>query len=132
MIRALKGIDDVITVSVVHHLMLEHGWTFAPSKLGVKDDLYGLNYLYELYLKADPNYSGRVTLPVLWDKQKETIVSNESADIIRMLNTSFKDFKKNAPDYYPAELAAEFDDINNFVYNNINNRKVGFATEQTV
>lgn len=134
MMRALKGLERVITVSVVHPLMLENGWTFDSSKSDVKDDLYGFNFLYELYLKANPEYSGRVTVPVLWDKQKETIVSNESAEIIRMLNTAFEAFQDNSTDYYPDELASEIDDMNDFVYNNINNGvyKAGFATEQAV
>jgi len=90
LMRKLKGLETLIPVSVVHPLMLENGWTFGrdfPAATG--DDLYQLDYLYQLYLKAEPEYTGRVTVPVLWDKQQQTIVSNESADIIRMFNSAF-------------------------------------------
>ena len=88
--RKLKGLEQIIPVSVVHPLMLENGWTFGrdfPETTG--DPLYHTDFLYQIYLQADPHYSGRVTVPVLWDKQRQTIVSNESADIIRMFNSAF-------------------------------------------
>jgi putative glutathione S-transferase len=90
--RALKGLEDVISVSVVDYLMAEEGWTFYGTTGSTGDALYGAKRLHEIYTRADPNYSGRVTVPVLWDKERQTIVSNESAEIIRMLNTAFNDF----------------------------------------
>ncbi len=130
--RSLKGLESLISVSVVNSFMGDHGWTFEPEAGATGDDLYGLNYLYELYLKADPNYSGRVTVPVLWDKQQQTIVSNESAEIIRMLNSAFDDLGAKPGDYYPAELTTEINSINDDIYHCINNGvyKAGFATTQ--
>ncbi len=103
--RKLKGLEQIIPVSVVHPLMLENGWTFGqdfPETTG--DPLYHADFLYQIYLQADPHYSGRVTVPVLWDKQRQTMVSNESADIIRMFNSAFDGVGARAGDYYPAEL----------------------------
>ncbi|MBL1377019.1 glutathione S-transferase family protein [Zobellella iuensis] len=131
--RRLKGLEEMIPVSVVHPVMLEHGWTFATDFEGATgDSLHGLDYLYQLYLKADARYSGRVTVPVLWDKQRQTIVSNESADIIRMLNGAFDDLGAKAGDYYPQELRPEIDELNAWVYDQINNGvyQAGFATRQ--
>lgn len=133
--RALKGLENMIDVSVVDYFMGESGWTFDQEHDDiVSDDLYGLDYLYELYIKADDNYSGRVTVPVLWDKQQDTIVSNESADIIRMLNSAFDDIGAKPGDYYPNDLHHKIDEINKRVYSDINNGvyKAGFATEQSV
>lgn len=129
-LRQLKGLEQHITVSVVHPLMLENGWEFAEQPLN--DDLYGLDFLYQLYLKADSHYSGRVTVPVLWDKQQQTIVSNESADIIRMLNSAFNEITGNTLDFYPDALQSDIDTINDFVYDRVNNGvyKCGFATKQ--
>ncbi|CNI50164.1 glutathione S-transferase domain-containing protein [Yersinia massiliensis] len=134
MMRTLKGLESLISVSVVHPLMLENGWTFArdfPAATG--DELYQLDYLYQLYLRADPDYSGRVTVPVLWDKQQQTVVSNESADIIRMFNSAFDNVGAIAGDYYPAALRSDIDDINSWVYDQVNNGvyKAGFATTQS-
>lgn len=128
--RKLKGLEQHITVSVVHPLMLENGWEFAAAPLN--DDLYQLDFLYQLYLKADPNYSGRVTVPVLWDKKRQTIVSNESADIIRMFNSAFNELTGNTLDFYPEALQADIDRINADVYDHVNNGvyKCGFATKQ--
>jgi glutathionyl-hydroquinone reductase len=133
-LRELKGLQDMIEVSVVNPLMLEHGWPLNqdfPDASG--DRLYGLDYLYQLYMKADPDYSGRVTVPVLWDKQQQTIVSNESADIIRMFNSAFDEVGAAPGDYYPAPLRAEIDAINERVYDRVNNGvyKAGFATSQS-
>jgi len=131
--RKLKGLEQHISVSAVHPLMLENGWEFEQNpESPLQDPLYNLDYMYQLYLKADDNYSGRVTVPVLWDKQKQTIVSNESADIIRMFNTAFNDLTGNTDDYYPTALQADIDAINSLVYDNINNGvyKCGFATKQ--
>ena len=123
--RQLKDLKDLIDVTVVEPLMLSNGWE-------LKDDQYGLDYMYQLYLKANPDYEGRVTIPVLWDKQTQSIVSNESADIIRMLNSAFNGFTGNDNDYYPAALQAQTDAINERVYGSINNGvyRAGFATSQ--
>ncbi|CAI8157739.1 MAG: Glutathionyl-hydroquinone reductase YqjG [Pseudidiomarina mangrovi] len=128
--RRLKGLEPHITVSVVDPLMLENGWEFAAAPLN--DGLYALDYLHQLYTKADANYSGRVTVPVLWDKKLQTVVSNESADIIRMFNTSFNELTGNTLDFYPAALAEQIDAVNERVYHRINNGvyKCGFATSK--
>ncbi|NQU58530.1 MAG: glutathione S-transferase family protein [Rhodospirillales bacterium] len=124
----LKKLEDVIGVSFVEPLMAERGWTFGPDG----DPLYGLKNLYEIYLKADPKCTSRVSVPVLWDKQNATIVNNESSEIIRMLNSAFDAFGDAAHDYYPLALRAEIDAINEDVYRRINNGvyRVGFATTQ--
>ncbi|MBW6423044.1 glutathione S-transferase family protein [Rhizobium sp. XQZ8] len=130
--RKLKKLEDLISVSVVDYLMLENGWEFKTRDGATGDDLYGLDYLYQLYLKADPNYTGRVTVPILWDKQEQTIVSNESAEIIRMLNTAFDDLTGSTADYYPEALRSEIDALNATIYDTVNNGvyKAGFATTQ--
>lgn len=134
--RTLKGLEDYITVSVVDPLMLENGWEFRSAETrteGATDDaLFGSDYLYQVYLKADPNYSGRVTVPVLWDKQQNTIVSNESAEIIRMFNSAFNDLTGNRLDFYQDALRQEIDELNDWIYPTINNGvyKAGFATSQ--
>ncbi|HFU3805180.1 TPA: glutathione S-transferase family protein [Streptococcus suis] len=132
--RKLKGLEDHITLSIVHPLMLENGWTFADGPGVIKDFLFNSDYLYQVYLKADPNYTGRVTVPVLWDKQTNTIVNNESAEIMRMFNTAFNDITGNYEDFYPEHLQTEIDAMNDFVYPNINNGvyKAGFSTNQAV
>jgi len=123
--RSLKQLEDIIDVVVVEPLMLENGWELS-------DPDYDLEFLYQLYLKADPNYEGRVTVPVLWDKHTQTIVSNESAEIIRMLNQAFNHLTGNSHDYYPVALRTEIDTINERVYEKINNGvyRAGFATTQ--
>jgi len=123
--RQLKDLQDLIDVTVVEPLMLSNGWE-------IKSEQYHLDYLYQLYLKADPNYEGRVTVPVLWDQQTLSIVSNESADIIRMFNSAFNGLTGNDYDYYPLELRAQIDAINEQVYDSINNGvyRAGFATSQ--
>ena len=130
--RKLKKLEDVISYSVVHHFMGEHGWTFRKEDGATGDDLYGLDYLHQIYTKADPHYSGRVTVPVLWDRKMETIVNNESAEIIRMLNSAFDEWGDASLDFYPSELRADIDAVNEFVYDNINNGvyRAGFATTQ--
>jgi putative glutathione S-transferase len=127
--RRVKKLTDAISVSVVAPHMLGQGWEFSDEW---PDDLHGAKRLYEIYLRADPNYSGRVTVPVLWDKQRGAIVSNESADIIRMLNSAFDEFGDASLDYYPAELREEIDAINAVIYKNVNNGvyRAGFATSQ--
>jgi len=131
--RALKKLDDYIGISVVHPHMLEHGWEFKTGMDGTTgDSLYGFRYLYELYCKADNLYSGRVTVPVLWDKKNQTIVSNESAEIIRQLNQAFNHLTGDKTDFYPQALAAEIDAMNDKIYIKVNNGvyKCGFATTQ--
>lgn len=135
--RALKRLEDIISVSVVDPFMGEEGWVFADhaarrSDGATTDAVLGKQRLYEVYLAADPAYSGRVTVPVLWDKKRGTIVSNESAEIIRMLNTAFAAFTEDRHDYYPAALAGEIDALNARVYDAVNNGvyKAGFATAQ--
>lgn len=133
LMRKLKGLEAIIPVSVVHPLMLEHGWTFGTDFAGATGDpLYHKNYLYQLYLQADPHYSGRTTVPVLWDTLENTIVSNESADIIRMFNSAFDAVGARAGDYYPVALRGQIDEINGWVYDQVNNGvyKTGFATTQ--
>lgn len=131
--RALKGLEAMIDISVVHWLMAENGWTFETDPEGIVGDrLFASRYFYEIYLKADPLYSGRVTVPVLWDKERGTIVSNESADIIRMLNSAFDDIGAAPGDYYPQAKRAEIDALNERIYDTVNNGvyKSGFATTQ--
>ncbi|QND53833.1 glutathione S-transferase family protein [Phyllobacterium sp. 628] len=130
--RALKKLQDVISVSVVDHFMGDEGWTFNAVDGATPDHLFGSKSLYEVYTRADPAYSGRVTVPVLWDKQQNTIVSNESAEIIRMLNTAFDAFGDASLDFYPEALRSEIDAVNALVYPNINNGvyRAGFATSQ--
>lgn len=123
--RQLKELQGLIDVTVVEPLMLSNGWE-------LKGDQYGLDYMYQLYLKANPDYEGRVTIPLLWDKQTLSIVSNESADIIRMFNSAFNGLTGNDKDYYPAVLRTQIDAINERVYGSINNGvyRAGFATSQ--
>lgn len=131
--RALKGLDDHISVSVVHPDMLSEGWTFdADYDRATGDRLYDLPFLRDIYLKADPKASGRVTVPVLWDKVEKTIVSNESAEIIRMLNSAFDGITGNADDYWPEELREAIEPVNSRIYDTLNNGvyKCGFATTQ--
>lgn len=133
LMRKLKGLEKLISVSVVHPLMLENGWTFDEDFAGATgDSLYQNEYLYQLYLHADKDYTGRVTVPVLWDKQQNTIVSNESADILRMLNSAFDAVGARAGDYYPTDLRHKIDEVNSWVYDTVNNGvyKAGFATSQ--
>ncbi|MYZ46724.1 glutathione S-transferase family protein [Propylenella binzhouense] len=128
-LRKLKKLDQAISVSVVEPLMLGHGWSFSDE---LPDHLYRSERLYEIYLKADPHYTGRVTVPVLWDKERETIVSNESAEIIRMLNSAFDAFGDAAVDLYPEALRPEIDAMNERIYGAVNNGvyRAGFATTQ--
>ena len=131
--RSLKGLEDMIDVSFVHWFMGDKGWTFEADAEGVVGDrLLGLKYAYEVYLKADPNYSGRVTVPILWDKEKQTIASNESSEIIRMLNSAFDAVGAREGDYYPEALRAEINKLNERIYHTVNNGvyKSGFATTQ--
>jgi putative glutathione S-transferase len=127
--RKLKKLTDAISVSIVEPHMLSEGWEFNDTW---PDHLYGKRRLYEIYAMADPAYTGRVSVPVLWDKQRETIVSNESADIIRMLNSAFDAFADSSLDFYPEPLRLEIDALNAVIYENVNNGvyKAGFAPSQ--
>ena len=131
-LRKLKGLEDMISVSVVHWFMAENGWTFEADEGSTGDHLFGADYLHQVYTRAHPTYSGRVTVPVLWDKETATIVSNESSEIIRMLNSAFDDIGANDADYYPEALRGGIDGINDVVYNTVNNGvyKSGFARSQ--
>lgn len=133
-VRKLKHLEDIISISVVHPHMGDKGWDFRHYPGGATgDDLYGFDYLHQLYTRADPRYSGIVTVPVLWDKQQQSIVNNESSEIIRMLNGAFDAWGDAGVDLYPAPLRSEIDAINHRVYDDINNRvyQVGFAQTQT-
>lgn len=130
--RALKGLREMIDVSIVHWLMGENGWTFADGPGVVPDPIHGAQFLHQVYTAADPRYTGRVTVPVLWDKRRGTIVSNESSEIIRMFNTAFDAAGAITADYYPAAARAEIDALNQRIYETVNNGvyKCGFATSQ--
>lgn len=130
--RALKGLEDMIAVSVVHPLMLDRGWTFEPGEGVVPDPVNGARYMHEVYTAAKPDYTGRVTVPVLWDRETGTIVSNESSEIIRMFNSAFDSVGATGPDFYPAPLRDEIDRVNAPIYDHVNNGvyKSGFATTQ--
>lgn len=131
--RALKGLTDHITVSVVHPDMLGDGWTFEDDFDGATGDtLFGLPFLRDIYTKADPQISGRVTVPILWDKQQNTIVSNESSEIIRMLNSAFDGLTGNTTDFWPIDLRDRIEALNTRIYDTVNNGvyKSGFATTQ--
>jgi len=123
--RSLKELEKHIDVTVVEPIMLENGWE-------LKGDQYGLDFLYQLYLKADADYEGRVTVPVLWDKKTKTIVSNESSEIIRMFNSSFNSLTGNEDDYYPEAKIDDIEQLNNRIYHTVNNGvyRAGFATTQ--
>src|SRR6202020_644326 len=129
--RKLKDLESVISMSVVDPVMGDAGWQFGSG--AVADTVNGKNKLGEVYLLADPRYTGRVSVPVLWDKEQRTIVNNESPEIIRMLNTAFAGLTNDRSDYYPAELRAEIDRINARVYSDVNIGvyRAGFATTQS-
>ncbi|WP_119303718.1 glutathione S-transferase family protein [Dongia deserti] len=130
--RELKGLQEMIGLSVTHWLMLENGWTFDSAPGVVPDNVNDARYLYEIYVKSEPKYSGRVSVPVLWDKETKRIVNNESADIIRMFNSAFDGVGATPGDYYPEALRAEIDEVNARVYDTLNNGvyKAGFAGSQ--
>lgn len=130
--RRIKGLEEMISLSVVHWHMAEDGWTFADGEGVIKDSINGAEYLRDVYLAADPHYSGRVTVPILWDKKTATIVSNESSEIIRMFNSAFDDVGATEGDYYPESMRDEIDSINDRIYDTLNNGvyKSGFATSQ--
>jgi glutathionyl-hydroquinone reductase len=131
-IRMLKGLEDVVSMSVVEPLYGPRGWRFGSGPGTVPDTVNGASELAEIYLLADPKYTGRVSVPALWDKERRTIVNNESPEIIRMLNGAFGRFTNVRTDYYPPPLRAEIDRVNDLVYENVNNGvyRAGFATSQ--
>ena len=131
--RKLKRLESVISVDVVHPHMGQSGWEFGGFPGATNDSVNGANFLYENYLRARPDYTGIVTVPVLWDKQQQTIVNNESSEIVRMLNSAFDAWSDPTIDFYPRHLRAEIDAINADVYENMNNGvyRAGFATTQS-
>jgi putative glutathione S-transferase len=130
--RALKGLENMVSLSVVHWLMGDDGWSFEPGEGVIGDPVVGAEHLHEIYAAARPDYTGRVTVPVLWDSERATIVNNESAEIIRMFNAAFDRVGARAGDYYPESLRDEIDAVNERVYDTVNNGvyKAGFATTQ--
>jgi len=130
--RNLKKLEHAISVSVAEPLYGKTGWEFGTARGGTRDEVNGKTALAEIYLLADPHYTGRVSVPALWDKKRRTIVNNESSEIIRMLNSAFDAFTNVRTDYYPAALRAEIDRVNDIVYTNVNNGvyRAGFATSQ--
>ena len=130
--RKLKGLENVISMSTVSPVMLKDGWTFNVAEGSSGDTTNGKSKLSEIYLLTDPRYSGRVSVPVLWDKKRKTIVNNESSEIIRMFNSAFDTFTNVHTDYYPEKLRAEIDRLNDLIYPNINNGvyRAGFASSQ--
>ncbi len=130
--RALKGLEEHISVSIVDPLMLENGWFFSDRADCIPDTVLGKDFLYEVYAQAAPDYTGRVSVPVLWDKNAGTIVNNESSEIIRMFNSAFNGLTGNENDYYPEALRARIDEVNDRVYTTLNNGvyKSGFARTQ--
>lgn len=136
MVRKLKGLEEIISVTVLDPVLTDKVWRFGGTEDSLagseSDPIFNAEYIYEVYLKADPNYTGQITVPVLWDRQRNTIVNNESSEIIRMLNSGFGELARNDIDLYPAELRAEIDTINERLYDQFNNGvyRAGFATTQ--
>lgn len=130
--RKLKGLDQLIAVSVVNPALTSEGWCFGGYPGADVDPLHGASYLHELYARADARFTGRATVPVLWDERRDVMVSNESADIVRMFNTAFADLAPVGPDLYPVELRARIDALNDEIYGLLNNGvyKAGFASTQ--
>lgn len=129
--RVALGLEDAIPVSFVAPRRNESGWVFSPAD-GYTDQLFGADALYQIYARGKPDYTGRVTVPLLWDTQTETAVSNESADVVRMLNAAFRSLVPDAPDLYPVDLRDEIDALNDRIYPNLNNGvyRAGFASTQ--
>ena len=131
-VRALKGLEELLPVSVVHWRMLEHGWTFEEGPGVTPEPVMGARFLHQLYTRAQPGMSGRVTVPLLWDQCEDRIISNESSELIRMFNTAYDDLGARPGDFYPAALRGQIDAINERVYEHVNNGvyRAGFATTQ--
>lgn len=130
--RVLKGLESIVSISITHWLMAEQGWTFTPGEGVIPDPLFNSRYLHEIYSRADSQYNGRATVPILWDRHTQTIVNNESAEIIRMFNSAFDGVGAKLGDYYPAPLREEIDLVNGRIYEAVNNGvyQAGFATTQ--
>jgi putative glutathione S-transferase len=130
--RKLKKLEKIISLSIVDHFMGAQGWRFSERKDCIPDTVNNATYLHQIYTAALPDYTGRVTVPVLWDKKNKTIVNNESSEIIRMFNSEFNEFGDSSVDFYPEDLRNDIDEINAIVYDKINNGvyKCGFATTQ--
>jgi putative glutathione S-transferase len=130
--RRLKGLEEAISVSVVEPALTDQGWRFGDYPGATQDELNGATYIHEIYTKVDPIITGRATVPVLWDKQRQTIVNNESADIVRMLNSGFGEFADDTVNLYPESLRPEIDALNDRIYPRLNNGvyRAGFATTQ--
>ncbi len=132
MMRLLKGLEQVVSLSSVNVVVKKNGWSFKEDGVVSKDPLYDFKYLHQIYTKADPHYTGRVTVPILWDKESQIIVNNESAEILRILNADFNEFTDQKTDFYPKKFQADIEKINTFILENINNGvyKCGFASNQ--
>jgi putative glutathione S-transferase len=132
-VRKLLGLEETISVSIVSPVMTSTGWQFGHYLGATEDHLYMSGHLHELYTRNDPHYTGRATVPVLWDRKTGRMVSNESADIIRMFNSAFREYSNNLVDLYPPALQQEIDQLNDYYYENFNNGvyRAGFATSQT-
>lgn len=132
MARALKGLEDIISVTVVNPKLGDQGWQFGGYSKSEADPFNNATFMHEIYSKIDPEFTGRATVPVLWDKKNQTIVNNESADIVRMLNSAFTDLIDKGPDLYPSHLLSDIDSLNEYMYRNLNNGvyQAGFATTQ--
>jgi len=132
MARKLKKLEDVLSLSIVEPFLTDQSWKFGDMSGAIPDHINQATYLHEIYSKSDPEYTGRVTVPVLWDKQQNVIVSNESADIVRMFNTAFDGFNQDTPDLYPAALQSDIDALNDKMYPALNNGvyRAGFAQSQ--
>jgi len=130
--RKLKRLEDIVTMSIVAPRRTDQGWVFDPENPRYQDTLFGKRYLHEIYSLAQADYTGRVTVPVLWDKKRQTIVNNESSEIIRMFNSAFAALTNETTDSYPAPLRAEIDGLNDLTYRTVNNGvyRAGFATTQ--
>ena len=130
--RRLKGLEEHITISVVNPIMLENGWTFVEGEGVIPDTVNGSEYLHQIYTAAEAGYTGRVTVPVLWDRSRRTIVSNESSEIIRMFDEEFGQLTGHKPSFRPLSLVDEIDLLNDRIYTGFNNGvyKAGFATSQ--
>lgn len=130
--RKLKGLEDIISLSIVNPIMSDDGWTFEPGDNVIADPIFNAKYLHEIYTAAQTDFTGKVTVPILWDRKTATIVNNESSEIIRMFNSAFDQVGALSGDFCPPELLAQIDEINDFIYPNINNGvyRAGFATSQ--
>lgn len=131
--RLLKNLQSIVSISIASSSRKDQGWTYAVEEGCIPDTVNGAKYLHEVYTKADPKYTGRVTVPTLWDTQEKTIVTNESSEIIRMFNSAFDEIGGMGPDYYPHDLRKEIDSVNQIVYTSVNNGvyRCGFADTQT-